>query len=246
MGGDNGFAILEVPRAVRIFLRPCMIVIGIIEIGLIGYATSKFSGWDWTGLTIFTVILTWLICAYYIATVLFLPRFHNYFAVIGLDALAAIFWLSSMGVCASWASTYHAVEDLSDNYYGDGYYDHYIHGFKTAWDCVAAAAGIAAIELVLFVIALIFEILTLLRHNSSGTADGAAAPAALADPEVAKASNFQMTQQEATQQQQPGFQGAEPGVTYQQPAYPMSEPEAMYPQAAYQSSGPYGPQTQNY
>ena len=88
-----------------------------------------------------------IIAIYYLVSSRNAPGAYNYWAVLGLDVFAVIFWLSTMSILAYYASLIAGVRAVSSYYdydYSSNYYDAY---YGVAVGLVGGAAGVAAVEL---------------------------------------------------------------------------------------------------
>lgn len=86
-----------------------------------------------------------IVCVYYIVAEFAAPAIYNYWAVLGLDILLVIFWLSSFALMASQVAPFMNGE----TYCYLGYCETYrLTGTdKTFADCMAAVAGLGGLEL---------------------------------------------------------------------------------------------------
>lgn len=108
-----------------------------------------------------------IIVVYYLVSTLAVPAMYNYWAVLGLDIFACVFWIISFSLLASEVAAYNIVTYNSDSCDGDGvYYDGVCYYKKrslnflskryattnvyTYRNSMAAASGLGGLELYVF------------------------------------------------------------------------------------------------
>ncbi|KAI1752669.1 hypothetical protein F4782DRAFT_530156 [Xylaria castorea] len=139
-------------------VRIIQLVLGIICLGLTAFTVSV-APLVGAILMLFTAIVT-LISSIYILVVHFQsPTAYNYWAILGLDIFHVIFWLISFALLAAQAAL---LLDFGSYYYG--YYD----GYTILGSIVAAAAGLGAVNWVVYLVALILHSIALHRHRRAG------------------------------------------------------------------------------
>ncbi|KAI0425363.1 hypothetical protein F5Y09DRAFT_321910 [Xylaria sp. FL1042] len=141
-------------------VRIIQLVLGIICLGLSAYITSVL---PITGavLVLFTSIVTLISSIYILVAHFGPPAAYNYWAVLGLDIFHVLFWLISFALLASQAALILSFSD--DYYYGYSYY-----GYTAYGSIAAAAAGLGAVNWVVYVVALILHSIALHRHRKAG------------------------------------------------------------------------------
>ncbi|CAK7566785.1 MAG: hypothetical protein SEPTF4163_004737 [Sporothrix epigloea] len=165
--GHGGATTLSLPKWI-IVIRVCQLVLAFILLVLTAYAASKLgSGAAGFGLTWFTFIFTVLYFVY-LGVSLSAARsaYHPVIHLI-LEFLVNVFWLSSWAVLASEASSISTVE-----HYYNGFLVLLPSGYRSALNCVKAAAALGAILWVLFCITLAFLIIAFIGHSRTGTTGG--------------------------------------------------------------------------
>lgn len=161
-------------------LRIAQLVVAIVILGLSAYGVTFFS-FDGDDLTLFTAIATIIITVYVLLATFIWPIIYNYWAILGLDIFAIVFWLSSFALLASEVAdnplSYY--DDTSDScYYYDGvcYYRKQRRALgkrattnvKTYRNSLAAASGLGGLEFLLFIISLVITSIFLHRHRKAG------------------------------------------------------------------------------
>ncbi|RFU29214.1 hypothetical protein B7463_g7115, partial [Scytalidium lignicola] len=165
-------------------LRGLQIFFSIVVLGLSAYGVYwlHFSSW---GFAIFTCIATWIMLTYILVVNLVESSrgAYNYWAVLALEVVSVIFWLSAMAALAATRATFTVPttinecvhtdnggvcdkkRDVSGNLYKRAYVatDSYL-------DMMSAAAGISAIEMILFIVTLVVFSINLHRHRTSHSA----------------------------------------------------------------------------
>ncbi|TGZ77737.1 hypothetical protein EX30DRAFT_343800 [Ascodesmis nigricans] len=121
-------------------LRAVQGVLNIIILGLAAYCvdiTGKGPyGWTYSeaAFLVFTTIWTLLVLAYLVLTPMFMPKYHNRWAVLGLEAVTMIFWFAGFIAMAASIGGIHC----NSRYYGE----EACRGINTA----KAAAALGAFE----------------------------------------------------------------------------------------------------
>jgi hypothetical protein len=94
-------------------------------------------------MTFFTFTWTFLFITYLATSALFLSSIYNYYVQLALEGLATLWWLVTWALLASEASSWNVYDwDFGFNYLPKGW--------KTAIICTKAAAGLGALEWILF------------------------------------------------------------------------------------------------
>jgi len=107
-----------------------------------------------------------------------MPIIYNYWAVLGVDIFAVIFWLISFALLASEVAAYQIVYDTGCSYTYDGYCykkrglnllpKRATTNVVTYRNALAAASGLGGLEFLLFIVTLVFTSLYLHRHRTAG------------------------------------------------------------------------------
>ncbi|KAI0966469.1 hypothetical protein F4678DRAFT_296206 [Xylaria arbuscula] len=139
-------------------VRIIQLVLGIICLGLSAYIVSII---PITGavLVLFTSIVTLISSIYILVAHFGPPAAYNYWAILGLDIFHVIFWLISFALLASQAA---AVLSYTDYY---GFFD---DAYTAYGSIAAAAAGLGAVNWVVYLVALILHGIALHRHRQAG------------------------------------------------------------------------------
>jgi len=155
-----------------IFLRIAQFALAIILLGLTAYGVT-FIAFDGDSLMLFTSLATMIIVGYILASEMLVTGLYNYWAILGLDIFAMIFWLISFALLASEVAAFSIID------YCYGYYCYKKRDFSdlskrattnphTYRNAMAAASGLGALEFILFIITLVFTALALHRHRLNG------------------------------------------------------------------------------
>ncbi|KAI2641191.1 hypothetical protein GGS21DRAFT_503498 [Xylaria nigripes] len=112
-------------------------------------------------LTLFTSLVTFISSIYLLVAHFGPPRAYNYWAILGLDIFLVIFWLISFVLLAAQSVV---LLSAADDYY-DGYVEDAVDTYGTV---CAAAAGLGAIEWIIYLVALIIHSIALHRHRKAG------------------------------------------------------------------------------
>jgi len=164
-----------------IVLRAAQLVLAIIILGFAAYGVNYYpfsGGFEGVDLTMYTTIQTLITVVYiFLATFAFSGLLYNYWAILGLDMLGVFFWLVSFALLASEVANLKSELDSVTRcaYEIDGvcvYKRAMLQKrdttFNTYYHNTGAAAGLGAVEFVLFVITLIFTGLWLHCHRAAG------------------------------------------------------------------------------
>ncbi|CAK7198227.1 hypothetical protein SEUCBS139899_000885 [Sporothrix eucalyptigena] len=168
--GRGGANVLSLPKW-TLFIRIAQLALAFLLLVLTAYSASKLgSGAAGFGLTWFTFIFTVLYFVYLGVSLSAVPSAYHPLAHLPFEILINIFWLSTWAVLASEASS---IGDL-------GGYERFLpSSYRSALDCIKAAAAFGALLWVLFCITLAFLVIAFLEHtrNNATTADVAASGA---------------------------------------------------------------------
>ncbi|KAI0908512.1 hypothetical protein F4824DRAFT_220636 [Ustulina deusta] len=202
-------------------VRIIQLVLGVICLGLTAYATAAYAI---TGaiLLLFTSIVGVISSIYLLVAHFGPPAAYNYWAILGLDIFHVVFWLISFALLAAQAA-------LILSYY-EGY-----DVFVAYGSIIAAAAGLGAVNWVVYLVALIMHSIALHRHRKAGLhampGKSASAPTTGAPPVATTEVQMQPQQPQAyyppqqvhqvsyQQQPQPPQQVQQQQQPYQQPTY---------------------------
>ncbi|KAK3330178.1 hypothetical protein B0H66DRAFT_597724 [Apodospora peruviana] len=149
-------------------VRILQLVFSVIILGLAAFGiwALAFSG-DCFILAV--AIMTLMASIYHLVSWFGAISLYNYWAVMSLDILLVVMWLSSFALLASQIAAFFA-------YAGGTYYDYYgysySHGLSSAEtivaSCLAAAAGLGGVEFVLHIVSLVIHSIALHRHRAAG------------------------------------------------------------------------------
>ncbi|EPE34584.1 hypothetical protein GLAREA_10278 [Glarea lozoyensis ATCC 20868] len=209
-------------------LRAVQLAMAVVVLGLTAYGLSFNFVVDALALSLFTAIATLIITIYNIVSFVAVKAAYNYWAVLGLDIFGLIFWLTSMGLMASWVSGFSDVYNYTCYYYcyrkrdilprtiyaGDGY----VAAMK-------GAAGVAGLEVALFIASLVITAIFLHKHRAAG---GHCTPARASTvaPTTAPTVGAPMPVQYQENKQDIELGQQQPAPVYQQPIpqYPSPSP----------------------
>ncbi|PQE13557.1 Integral membrane protein [Rutstroemia sp. NJR-2017a BVV2] len=182
---DKGNHMLSNGGGALLGLRIAQLVVAVATLGLSAYGVYWIS-FDGDDMTLFSSIATIIIVVYYLLATLSFPSLYNYWAILGLDILAVIFWVVSFPLLASEIANYTEYYSYTDYYSGydcsysyDGYcYYKQKRGleiakratttFYTYRNAMIAAAALGGLEFLLFVATLIIVAIGISRHRKSG------------------------------------------------------------------------------
>ncbi|QSZ34999.1 hypothetical protein DSL72_007861 [Monilinia vaccinii-corymbosi] len=168
-------------------LRIAQLVIAIVILGLSSYGVYWLV-YDGDALTLSAAVISIIICGYVIIASSLAPVMYNYWAILALDILAVVLWLSAFPTLAAQIATSVVYTSSYDTYYG-AYYNYKIkrglgieRRAETTWDTykgtMIASSAFGALEFALFVATLIILSVQLHRHRKAGghCVPGGAAP----------------------------------------------------------------------
>ncbi|KAM7198599.1 hypothetical protein V8F20_006129 [Naviculisporaceae sp. PSN 640] len=192
------------PQPVWLFyIKIAILVLSVIILGLAAWAVSIFPyGNGPAGITIFTVIKTFIVYGGALGLELGAPQFFYRIAALVLYALSLIFWLTSWAYCASGAAAF-----LSAGSWG------YYYGWhKNEGAALGASAGLGAIVWILCIVHFVFFIRACLSDPEGNGQNQAELGAVKAEPAV-------QSYPAQAYPAQPGAQYAQPQQTYVQQPY---------------------------
>ncbi|KAN0102777.1 hypothetical protein V8E51_011090 [Hyaloscypha variabilis] len=170
--------LLVLPPFVLAF-RILQLVTAVVILGLSAYGVT-FLSFDGDDLTLFTALATMIITVYIIVAETAAPIIYNYWAILGLDIFAIVFWIISFSLLASEVAAYQIVTytECSYSYAGVCYYkrsralEHLAKrdttNVYTYRNAMAAASGLGGLEFILFVVTLVMTGIWLHRHRLGG------------------------------------------------------------------------------
>ncbi|KAH8821484.1 hypothetical protein F5884DRAFT_89154 [Xylogone sp. PMI_703] len=172
-------------------IRIAQLATAIAILGLSAYGVT-FLSFDGDDLTLFTALATMIITVYVLVSTIWVPVLYNYWAILGLDIFAIVFWIISFSLLASEVAAYSWVTnyDYTDCYYGycfkkrSGVEKRATTDVLTYRNAMAAASGLGGLEFILFVITLVVFSIRLHRHRQAGGHSMPASAAAAAAAEV--------------------------------------------------------------
>lgn len=92
--------------------------------------------------------MTLIVTIYYLVAEYAAPAIYNYWAVLALDILLVIMWLSSFALLASRVAAIYALGTYYNYYTGNYYAGSTLTGIAGGWAaCLAAAAALGGVEL---------------------------------------------------------------------------------------------------
>ncbi|KAI1768130.1 hypothetical protein GGR53DRAFT_13780 [Hypoxylon sp. FL1150] len=151
-----------------IAVRIIQLIIAIICLGLsaFGIAYIVFAG---DALTLFSAIVTLITSIYCLVARYGPPKAYNYWAILGLDIFLVVFWLISFAILAAQvAAAFAYYDEVRDEYDDDYDLSDYDTAVTVYGSCLAAAAGLGAVEFLLYVISLSIHGVMLHRHRKAG------------------------------------------------------------------------------
>jgi len=167
--------VLALPQFILAF-RILQLVTALAILGLAAYGITYLS-FDGIDLTLFTAIATMIIAVYIIVASTAAPIIYNYWAILGLDIFAIVFWLISFSLLASEVAAYQIVNYSSNDciysYAGVCYYKRSLAARSTTnvytyRNAMAAASGLGGLEFIFFVVTLVMTSVWLHRHRQAG------------------------------------------------------------------------------
>jgi len=167
--------VLVLPKALFV-LRVFQLATALAILGLAAYGIT-FLSFDGIDLTLFTALATIIISIYVIVAETGAPVMYNYWAILGLDIFAIVFWITSFSLLASEVAAYQIVTYSNDDctYYYYGYCvkkrnleERATTNVYTYRNSMAAASGLGGLEFIFFVITLVFTGVYLHRHRKAG------------------------------------------------------------------------------
>ncbi|KAJ1330929.1 membrane-associating domain-containing protein [Microdochium nivale] len=221
----------HIPRHPRGFvvLRALQLLFAIICLGLSAYVVSVLS-FSSTALMIFVCIVTLVMSIYNIVALTKAHKLYNYWAVLAFDIFLFVFWLVAFAWVAATAAVLFVYGEsyfgFDSFYYGSSYsYSATGNAYKALGAIAAAAAGIGALNWILYFISFVMTAVFIHRHRSSGLgnrpirAGGAPGAAAAAVPTATGGEKVEM------QPQQPGQIYPQPSGYSQAPSYATGGPQ---------------------
>jgi len=157
--------ILPIPRAF-LALRALQLAVAIVVLGMCGYGIN-FYAYDGFCLSLFTALATMIIAVYVVVSELFLPIIYNYWAILGLDIFAIVFWFSSFILMAVEASRFHTVYFFDEIFFKRSLVKRNTN-FHTYKGVMGATAGMGALEFLLFIGTLVLTGVHLHHHRKTG------------------------------------------------------------------------------
>jgi hypothetical protein len=235
--------VLALPSFVLAF-RILQLVTALAIMGLAGYGITEFS-FDGIDLTLFSAIATIIIAIYVIVASTGAPVIYNYWAILGLDIFAIVFWIISFSLLASEVAAYDVVpytDTCLYYYYGVCYYKRSLEkrnygARRTFRNAMAAASGLGGLEFIFFVVTLIMTSIWLHRHRKAGghcMPGRSGAVATEPKPEMPVQTQYPPAQtqyQPAQAQAQAQYPPAQTQYPPAQAQYPPAQAQAQYPPA---------------
>jgi hypothetical protein len=156
-------------------LRCIQMVLALVVLGLSAYGLSGFAVLGGASFSIFVALVTMIIGGWYLLSSRQIPALYHKVAVLVLECFLLIWWLAAWADLAAWAGGYdfYAVTTSSVCAYG------YCAPFKkravdvNSWEnyrnAMAAAAGIGALNFILFIVTLVTFAIYFHRHRIAGS-----------------------------------------------------------------------------
>jgi hypothetical protein len=168
--------IVPEPKFVLVF-RFIQLVVAVIVLGLASYGLT-FLVFDGIGITLFSAIASIIITLYVIISTLALPIAYNYWAILGLDIFAIVFWLISFALLGSEIASFDAyVYDYTCDYLYC-YEKRDLVGMElgkrattsayTYYNAMVTASVLGGLEFILFIVTLVTFGIFMHRHRASG------------------------------------------------------------------------------
>lgn len=167
------------PKAV-FGLKIAQLVLAVVILGLAAYGVT-FVAFDGDSLMLFTTLVTMIITVYYIVATTVLPAAYNYWAILGLDMFAVLFWIISFSLLAwevaafGWGLSYAGTSSTSCDIYGYCYKKRDLGiekrattDYYTYRNALAAAAGLGGLEFIMFIVTLVITAIHVHRHRKAG------------------------------------------------------------------------------
>ncbi|KAK0733584.1 hypothetical protein B0T26DRAFT_27676 [Lasiosphaeria miniovina] len=153
-----------------IILRMVQLGLAVLIMALDAYGVSVLST-DGNSFVLAVAIMNLITGVYFLVTHYFYPNIYNYWAILGLDILLIIMWLSSFALLASEVNEwYSSVGHLTagQNVCNGVTCSKVQQSYIAAPACLAAAASFGAVEFVLHIVSLVFHSMALHRHRAAG------------------------------------------------------------------------------
>ncbi|KAF2427374.1 hypothetical protein EJ08DRAFT_680972 [Tothia fuscella] len=210
--------IIQMPKGFLV-LRIFQLVFALFTVALMAFLIAQTIGFTFssTAYGIFCGVITLLYVIYTIVSERAVKAAYNMYAIIALDALMVVFWLSAMGSLAALRASFNIPVDIISKRYITTY------AGGTWLAILAVSAAIAAIEMVLFIVSLVLYGIRVHHHRT----------------EAANASGATVQKNEQPQQE---YQN--PTQTYQQPSQPQYQQQ--YTQGPQNGFAPVSPVQQPY
>jgi len=226
-----------------IAIRILQIVFALIVIAMTAFLISNTIGFTFsaTAFAIFLGILTLIVVTYDLVAERAAKGAYNMWAILALDIVMVIFWLSAMGSLAALRAAF----TIPVTIYKRELIKRYIYAWAgdTYLAILAVAAAVSALEMILFIVSLIMFGSRIHRHRNSNmpnNANGNAEKIELGQQQPVHQQQQQQQQQPApvyqqqpTYGQQPVQNGFSPVSPVQQPMQPyqstMTPPPQQYP-----------------
>ncbi|KIV88965.1 hypothetical protein PV10_08589 [Exophiala mesophila] len=171
------------------------VVIAVLVLAFTAAATAICGGYTGFGFALFTSSATLLIFVYYYVCLSYKPRLYNRWVILGLEIFGVVFWIVAFALLADWTAFYNA-NNWWLNYYDDNYdysweypytNDKSRHSgrlggkYRAAIGLAGTAAGLGAVEFVLFAVTLVIFGLSLHKQRQEART-ASTAPAATTEP----------------------------------------------------------------
>ncbi|KIW13014.1 hypothetical protein PV08_08201 [Exophiala spinifera] len=166
------------------------VALAVVVLALTAAATSIWGSYDAFGVTLFTASASLIIFVYYFIALSRQPNLYNRWAVLGLEIFGVIFWLTSFALMAQWTSVYNGWWYGNGNSYGfwDAPYrpedvgfakrtvvKRSVNKYHAGVALAGTAAGLGAVEFVLYTLTLTVFGMSLHQQRMSATPTNAPA-----------------------------------------------------------------------
>ncbi|KAL6251099.1 hypothetical protein RBB50_001307 [Rhinocladiella similis] len=167
------------------------VALAVVVLALTAAATSIWGNYDAFGVTLFTASASLIIFVYYFIALSRQPSLYNRWAVLGLEIFGVIFWLTSFALMAQWTSVYNGWWYGNGNSYGfwDAPYHpedlgfakrtiarRSVNKYHAGVALAGTAAGLGAVEFVLYTLTLVVFGMSLHQQRISATRTRTDAP----------------------------------------------------------------------
>ncbi|KAK4155526.1 hypothetical protein C8A00DRAFT_13459 [Chaetomidium leptoderma] len=149
-------------------IRIVQLVLAVLVLGLAAYGVSEIA-FDGNCFILSVALMTLISSIYHLVVRFSAPAGYNYWAILGLDILLVVMWLSSFALLAARVAP---VFELGTVWYNPST-GRYTRGGLASYDLVylstqAAAASLGGVEFILHLVSLIIHSIRLHHHRAAG------------------------------------------------------------------------------